>query len=78
MPHRDSVSSYEESAYEKVGPENLVRTSVSGGAGSCGGSTYEQVGRARDANQLPARIGQAVDIGGRTLTSTALVRVRRL
>jgi pimeloyl-ACP methyl ester carboxylesterase len=32
-----------------------------------GGFTYEQVGRARDASQLPARIGQAVDIGGRTL-----------
>lgn len=31
------------------------------------GFTYEQVGRARDASQLPARIGQAVDIGGRTL-----------
>jgi len=29
--------------------------------------TYEQVGRARDASQLPPRIGQAVDIGGRTL-----------
>jgi pimeloyl-ACP methyl ester carboxylesterase len=32
-----------------------------------GGFTYEQVGRARDASQLPPRIGQAVDIGGRTL-----------
>ena len=32
-----------------------------------GGFTYEQVGRARDANQLPPRVGQAVDIGGRTL-----------
>ena len=32
-----------------------------------GGFTYEQVGRVRDASQLPARIGQAVDIGGRTL-----------
>lgn len=31
------------------------------------GFTYEQVGRVRDASQLPARIGQAVDIGGRTL-----------
>jgi len=31
------------------------------------GFTYEQVGRARDASQLPARVGQAVDIGGRTL-----------
>ena len=31
------------------------------------GFTYEQVGRARDASQLPPRIGQAVDIGGRTL-----------
>jgi pimeloyl-ACP methyl ester carboxylesterase len=32
-----------------------------------GGFTYEQVGRARDASQLPTRIGLAVDIGGRTL-----------
>jgi pimeloyl-ACP methyl ester carboxylesterase len=32
-----------------------------------GGFTYEQVGRARDANRLPPRVGQAVDIGGRTL-----------
>src|ERR1700686_5623142 len=32
-----------------------------------GGFTYEQVGRARDASQLPMRIGQGVDIGGRTL-----------
>ena len=32
-----------------------------------GGFTHEQVGRARDASQLPSRIGQAVDIGGRTL-----------
>ena len=31
------------------------------------GLTYEQVGRAKDASQLPARIGRAVDIGGRTL-----------
>lgn len=31
------------------------------------GFTYEQVGRAMDANQLPLRVGQAVDIGGRTL-----------
>jgi pimeloyl-ACP methyl ester carboxylesterase len=31
------------------------------------GFTYEQVGRARDAGQLPPRVGQAVDIGGRTL-----------
>jgi pimeloyl-ACP methyl ester carboxylesterase len=31
------------------------------------GFTYEQVGRARDASQLLPRIGQAVDIGGRTL-----------
>jgi pimeloyl-ACP methyl ester carboxylesterase len=31
------------------------------------GFTYEQVGRARDASQLPPRLGQAVDIGGRTL-----------
>lgn len=32
-----------------------------------GGFTYEQIGRAADANNLPARIGQAVDIGERTL-----------
>lgn len=32
-----------------------------------GSFTYEQVGRARDTSQLPARIGQAIDIGGRTL-----------
>lgn len=32
-----------------------------------GGFTYEQVGRARDASQLPPRVGQAVDIGGRAL-----------
>lgn len=32
-----------------------------------GGFTYEQVGRARDASQLPPRVGQAVDIRGRTL-----------
>jgi len=32
-----------------------------------GGFTYEQVGRGRDASQLPPRVGQAVDIGGRTL-----------
>jgi hypothetical protein len=32
-----------------------------------GGFTYEQVGRAGDASQLPPRVGQAVDIGGRTL-----------
>ena len=31
------------------------------------GFTYEQVGRARDARELPPRIGQAVDIGGRTM-----------
>jgi len=31
------------------------------------GFTYEQVGRAKDANELPPRIGQAVDIGGRVL-----------
>src|SRR5215469_4047701 len=31
------------------------------------GFTYELVGRARDARQLPPRVGQAVDIGGRTL-----------
>jgi pimeloyl-ACP methyl ester carboxylesterase len=28
---------------------------------------FEQVGRARDASQLPPRVGQAVDIGGRSL-----------
>jgi pimeloyl-ACP methyl ester carboxylesterase len=32
-----------------------------------GGFAYEQVGRARDASQLLPRVGQAVDIGGRTL-----------
>ena len=31
------------------------------------GFTYEQIGRARDARQLPPRVGQAIDIGGRTL-----------
>ena len=31
------------------------------------GFAYERVGRARDASQLPARVGQAVDIGGRSL-----------
>src|SRR5579862_4635396 len=31
------------------------------------GFTYEQIGRARDVSQLPPRVGQAVDIGGRTL-----------
>jgi pimeloyl-ACP methyl ester carboxylesterase len=31
------------------------------------GFTYEQVGRAKDASLLPARIGQAIDMGGRTL-----------
>jgi len=31
------------------------------------GFTYEQIGRARDARQLPPRVGHAVDIGGRTL-----------
>lgn len=31
------------------------------------GFTYEQVGRAKDARQLPPRVGKAVDIGGRTL-----------
>ena len=36
------------------------------------GFTYEQVGRARDASQLPARVGQAVDIGGRTLNLSCL------
>lgn len=32
-----------------------------------GGFTYEQIGRARDVSQLPPRVGQAVDIGGRTI-----------
>jgi pimeloyl-ACP methyl ester carboxylesterase len=32
-----------------------------------GGFAYEQIGRAGDASQLPPRVGQAVDIGGRTL-----------
>ena len=31
------------------------------------GFAYEHIGRARDASELPPRIGQAVDIGGRTL-----------
>jgi pimeloyl-ACP methyl ester carboxylesterase len=31
------------------------------------GFTYEQIGRARDASQLPPRVGQAIDIGGRSL-----------
>jgi pimeloyl-ACP methyl ester carboxylesterase len=31
------------------------------------GFAYEQVGRVRGARQLPPRVGQAVDIGGRTL-----------
>jgi pimeloyl-ACP methyl ester carboxylesterase len=31
------------------------------------GFTYEQISRARDVAQLPLRVGQAVDIGGRTL-----------
>jgi len=31
------------------------------------GFTYEQVERARDTSHLPPRVGQAVDIGGRTL-----------
>jgi len=32
-----------------------------------GGFTYEQIGRARDASRLPPRVGQGIDIGGRTL-----------
>ena len=31
------------------------------------GFTYEQIGRTQDAKQLPARIGQAIDVGGRTM-----------
>ena len=31
------------------------------------GFTYEQIGRVRDSRRLPPRVGQAVDIGGRTL-----------
>jgi pimeloyl-ACP methyl ester carboxylesterase len=31
------------------------------------GFTYEQIGRAREANRLPPRIGKAVDVGGHTL-----------
>ncbi|HEX6820454.1 MAG TPA: hypothetical protein VF123_00250 [Candidatus Sulfotelmatobacter sp.] len=31
------------------------------------GFTYEQIGRATEARQLPPRVGQAVDIGGLTL-----------
>ena len=33
------------------------------------GFTYEQVGRAADASRLPPRVGQAVDIGGRTMNA---------
>ena len=29
--------------------------------------TYEQIGRSHDIRSLPPRIGQAVDVGGRTL-----------
>lgn len=31
------------------------------------GFTYEQIGRARDVTRLPPRIGQAVNVGGRSL-----------
>ena len=31
------------------------------------GVTYEQMGRAMDVNRLPPRMGQAINIGGRTL-----------
>lgn len=31
------------------------------------GFTYEQFGRIKDARHLPSRVGQAIDIGGRTL-----------
>ena len=31
------------------------------------GFIYEQIGRSRDASRMPPRIGQAVDLGGRTL-----------
>jgi pimeloyl-ACP methyl ester carboxylesterase len=31
------------------------------------GFSYEQIGRARDASRLPRRVGQAIDIGGRTI-----------
>jgi pimeloyl-ACP methyl ester carboxylesterase len=31
------------------------------------GFTYEQIGRSHDTRDLPRRIGQAVDVGGRTL-----------
>jgi hypothetical protein len=31
------------------------------------GFTYEQIGRSHDRSRLPQRIGQAVDVGGRTL-----------
>jgi pimeloyl-ACP methyl ester carboxylesterase len=37
------------------------------GLGLVVGFTYEQIGRARDAGQLLPRVGQAVDIGGRTI-----------
>jgi hypothetical protein len=31
------------------------------------GFIYEQVGRAEDAKRLPSRVGQAIDVGGRTM-----------
>jgi len=31
------------------------------------GFTYEQIGRGRDARQLPPRVGRAIDVGGRSL-----------
>ena len=31
------------------------------------GLTYEQVGRAKELSQLPPRVGQPVDVGGRAL-----------
>lgn len=31
------------------------------------GFTYEQIGRSRDMRDLPRRIGQAIDVGGRTM-----------
>lgn len=39
--------------------------------GVVGGALYEQIGKARDRKRLP-RIGQAVDIGGRSLINHCL------
>jgi pimeloyl-ACP methyl ester carboxylesterase len=37
------------------------------GLAALAGFSYEQIGRATEARNLPTRVGQAVDIGGRTL-----------